>query len=116
MTGPASPRIEAFEAKIAVSARHRLAGYPRRAFAALERAHVLGQRDFSAHVRVHGWMLRVGWETGDSREVVGQLMRLALVPLGPLLPIGNTGGASVSAFAPMGIPPELKRLLQGRDR
>ncbi|WP_299160027.1 DUF3703 domain-containing protein [Accumulibacter sp.] len=116
MTGAASPRIEAFEAKIAVSARHRLAGYPRRAFAALERAHVLGQRDFSAHLRVHGWMLRVGWETGDSREVVGQLMRLALVPLGRLLPIGNTGGASVSAFAPMGIPPELKRLLQGRDR
>jgi len=115
MTGPASPRIEAFEAKIAVSARHRLAGYPRRAFAALEQAHVLGQRDFSAHLRVHGWMLRVGWETGDSREVVGQLMRLALVPLGRL-PIGNTGGASVSAFAPMGIPPELKRLLQGRDR
>lgn len=119
MTGPASPRIEAFEAKIAVSARHRLAGYPRRAFAALERAHVLGQRDFSAHLRVHGWMLRVGWETGDWRKVVGQLMRLALVPLGHLvgrLPIGNTGGANVSAFAPMTIPPDLKRLLQGRDR
>ena len=70
---------------------------------------------WSGHLRVHGWMLRVGWETGDSREVVGQLMRLALVSLGRL-PIGNTGGTSVSAFAPMGIPPELKRLLQGRDR
>lgn len=107
----------AFEAEMAVSARHRLA--PRRVFAALERADVLGQRDFSAHLRVHGWMLRVGWETGDWREVVGQLMRLALVPLGHLvgrLPIGNTGGANVSAFAPMAIPPDLKRLLQGRDR
>jgi hypothetical protein len=49
----------------------------------------------------------------------GHRLRLALVPLGHLvgcLPIGNTGGANVSAFAPMAIPRDLKRLLQDRDR
>jgi hypothetical protein len=30
--------------------------------------------------------------------------------------MGNTGGANVSAFKPMAIPPELKRLIEERDR
>ena len=49
----------------------------------------------------------------------GQLMRIALVPVGHLfgrLPVGNTGGANVSAFKPMAIPPELERLIEDRDR
>ena len=53
MTGAASPRIEAFEAKIAVSARHRLAGYPRRAFAALERAPARAWVDASGRLGMH---------------------------------------------------------------
>jgi hypothetical protein len=46
-------------------------------------------------------------------------MRIALVPVGHLLgrlPVGNTGGANVSAFKPMAIPPELERLFEDRDR
>lgn len=119
MTDATSPRIRAFDGEMAKAARHRLAGENRRAFAALERAHVLGQCDFVAHSRVHVWMLRIGWDEGDWREVVGQLMRLALVPLGHLsgrLPVGNTGGANVSAFEPMAIPPDLEQLLKDRDR
>jgi hypothetical protein len=119
MTSAASPRIQAFDAEMAKAAQCRLAGDNRLAFATLERAHVLGQRDFVAHLRVHGWMLRIGWDQGDGREVLGQLMRLALVPIGHLsgrLPVGNTGGANVSAFEPMAIPPDLKWLLQERDR
>lgn len=88
------------------------------AFAQLERAHVLGQTRFGPHLRVHLGMLRAGWMLRDGREVAGQLMRLALVPAGHLsgrLPIGNTGGANVSAFTPMPIPPELQRLIdEGR--
>ena len=56
---------------------------------------------------------------GDRREVAGQLMRIALVPVGHLigrLPVGNTGGANVSAFKPMVISPELERLIEERDR
>jgi hypothetical protein len=32
------------------------------------------------------------------------------------LPVGNTGGANVSAFKSMAIPPELERLIEDRDR
>lgn len=119
MTGAASSRIQAFEAEMAKAARYRIGGDNRLAFTALERAHVLGQRDFCAHLRVHGWMLRIGWDQGDWREVLGQLMRLALVPVGHLsgrLPVGNTSGANVSAFEPMATPPDLERLLQDRER
>ena len=64
-------------------------------------------------------MLLIGWSAGDRRQVMGQLMRIALVPVGHLagrLPVGNTGGANVSAFKPMAIPPELERLISDRDR
>ncbi len=95
------------------------AGDVKNAFAALERAHVLGQLDFVPHLRVHWQMLRVGWSAGDRCEVTGQLMRIALVPVGHLvgrLPVGNTGGVNVSAFKPMVIPPELERLIEDRAR
>ena len=89
------------------------------AFAQLERAHVLGQTRFVPHLRVHLRMLRVGWRQRDGREVLGQLLRIALVPVGHLtrrLPLGNTGGANVSAFRPMPVPPELQRLVDDRRR
>jgi hypothetical protein len=114
-----SSRIEAFEAAMTEAGQHRAVGDARSAFAALERAHVLGQLDFVPHLRVHWQMLRMGWSAGDWREVTGQVMRIALVPIGHLigrLPMGNTGGANVSAFKPMAIPPELKRLIEERDR
>lgn len=119
MTKTGSPRIEAFEAAMSEAARYRAAGDVKSAFAALERAHVLGQLDFVPHVRVHWQMLRAGWAAGDLHEVTGQLMRIALVPVGHLLgrlPVGNTGGANVSAFKPMAIAPELERLIEDRDR
>ena len=85
------------------------------AISSLSTAHILGQRTPALHWRVHVAMLRVGWARKDRREVAGQLMRLALVPVGHLsgrLPIGNPGHAGVSAFEPMEIPPELKALLE----
>lgn len=88
------------------------------AFSHLETAHVLGQRQLFWHVRVHAGMLRVGWARKDAREVIGQIWRLLLTPLGHLtgrLPMGNTGGANVSAFAPMPIPERLQTLLDSTD-
>lgn len=119
MTETGSRRIDAFETAMTEAAQHRAVGDLKSAFAALERAHVLGQLDFVPHVRVHWQMLRAGWAAGDRREVTGQLMRIVLVPVGHLvgrLPVGNTGGANVSAFQPMPIPPELERLIEERDR
>ena len=52
----------------------------------------------------------------DLREAGGQVLRLALVPLGHALarlPIGNTGRARVSALAPMAPQPHIKRLIDG---
>ena len=85
---------------------------------ALERAHVLGQNNMAPHLRVHLRTLHVGLTSRDWREVRGQVLRIALVPVGHLfgrLPRGNTGGANVSAFAPMAIPPAIERLLDNKE-
>jgi Protein of unknown function (DUF3703) len=114
-----SPRMLAFEAALAASTRRLADGDPAAAFASLERAHVLGQRNFGSHLLVHLRMLRIAWDLGDGREVRGQLLRIALTPIGHLfgrLPRGNTGASNVSAFAPMAIEPELERLLQDKER
>lgn len=70
----------------------------------LEAAHVLGQTRLGLHWRSHTAMLRYALQLRDGREVLGQLLRLALVPLGHLLqrlPIGNIGRAHVPALRPM---------------
>ena len=64
-------------------------------------------------------MLRISWARRDGREVRGQILRLLLIPLGHLtgrLPLGNTGGANVSAFRPMPIAPDLDAILQQDKR
>ncbi len=101
------------------NAKDRLkAGDTAAAFALLERAHVLGQRQLWPHWAVHIWMLRVALARSDVREVIGQLWRLFLTPFGHLtgrLPLGNTGGANVSAFAPMEISAELHAIMQAGE-
>ena len=77
-------------------------------------AHVAVQQQFSLHWRVHWQMLRFALETRDYREVAGQLLRLALVPLGHAvgrLPAGNTGRANVNAFRPMAVSDRNRALL-----
>lgn len=88
------------------------------AFGLLEEAHVLGQRYFFLHWRTHAWMLRAGIARRDMREVVGQIGRLLVTPCGHLtgrLPIGNTGGANVSAFASLPIPDHLQTILNYQE-
>jgi hypothetical protein len=117
MTHPL-PRIAAFDAALADSLQHFSRNDHAAALAALERAHVLGQRDFTRHLRVHWRMLCLAWRTSDGHEWRGQLWRLALTPLGHLtgrLPTGNTGGANVNAFRPMPVPPALAALLADGD-
>jgi hypothetical protein len=83
---------------------------PTVAWRSLERAHILAQPYLRAHASVHRRMLGYAIERGEWRECLGQLFRLALVPLGNAtgkLPLGNTGRANVSAFQPMPIPQDL---------
>jgi hypothetical protein len=82
----------------------------------LERAHVLSQPLALPHVQTHAAMFAAAVRSRDRAEVVGQLFRLVVAGPGSLTrryPVGNTGGANVSAFAPMPIPDDLRPLLAG---
>lgn len=80
----------------------------------LERAHILSQPMVVPHLRTHVAMLGAALRRHDRREVVGQLLRLVVAGPGSLTgryPVGNTGGADVSALAPMPIPEDLRPYL-----
>jgi hypothetical protein len=85
----------------------------------LERAHILSQPMVVAHLRTHVAMLGAGLRRHDRREVVGQLLRLVVAGPGSLtgrFPVGNTGGADVSALAPMPIPEDLRPYLTNEEQ
>ena len=83
-------------------------------WAHLERAHIISQPLAIAHVRTHLAMLSYGWRQRDRHEITGQLVRLLVAGPGSLIrryPLGNTGGANVSAVVPMPIPDDLTAVL-----
>jgi hypothetical protein len=91
------------------------AGKTEKAWRHLERAHIVAQGMLLPHIYSHWRMLVLAASTADFREMFGQLMRLALAPLGNLtgrLPIGNTGRSDVSAFVQMDIPADLQAILE----
>jgi Protein of unknown function (DUF3703) len=80
----------------------------------LERAHVLAQPSAREHVQTHWVMLVCGFRQRDIGEVLGQVIRLIVAAPASVLgvyPRGNTGRANVSAFRPMPMPEDLRRLL-----
>ncbi len=84
----------------------------------LERVHIVSQPYLGPHLASHGAMLRFAVRRRDIREVLGQLVRIILAPLGSLtgrLPMGNTGRSNVSAFAPMPVPADLAEALRQQD-
>ena len=83
--------------------------YPQ-CFEHLERAHILGQRNYITHVRNHYWMYKVAVKTTDLREALGQIVRI-IMSVGSLVgvvPIGNTGRARINPIKPMEIPRDLQ--------
>ncbi len=106
-------RARAFDHLLLMFAQERNAP-PLRRWLWLEAAHVLGQPSMALHWRSHTTMLRYAIQQRDLGEVQGQLLRLALVPLGhwlSRLPAGNVGRAYVSAFRPMAPDPALQALI-----
>lgn len=84
----------------------------------LERAHILSQPMALPHLRTHIAMAGFAVRRHDPREIAGQIVRLVLAAPGSVsgrYPVGNTGGAGVSAFRPMAIPDDLRALLEGPD-
>jgi len=104
------PHVEAeLDAAMACEAR----GKPFRAFAHLERAHILGQEATIEHVRTHWAMLRWALRQNNASEAFGQAWRILAATLKTWLwvPAGNTGGANVSGLRPMPVPADLQRLI-----
>ena len=84
----------------------------------LERAHILSQPRALLHIRTHLDMASYAVRQRDPQELAGQLFRLVVAGPGSLTgryPLGNTGGANVSAYEPMPIPDDLRHLLEGSD-
>ena len=80
-------------------------------WAHLERAHILSQPLPMAHVGTHLAMLAFAIRRHDRHEITGQLIRTIVAGPGSAVrryPLGNTGGANVSAVAPMPIPDDLR--------
>ncbi|KPF72329.1 hypothetical protein IP68_17600 [Blastomonas sp. AAP25] len=95
------------------------AGDDDRAWHHLERVHIVSQPYLGPHLASHGAMLGIAIRRRDWSEVLGQMVRITLAPLGSLtgrLPVGNTGRSNVSAFAPMPIPPDLAQELREQDK
>ena len=98
-------------ARAARSSRNRAAEWVH-----LERAHILSQPLAVAHVRTHLAMLSCAIRNRDPHEVAGQLVRTLVAGPGSAVgryPVGNTGGANVSAVTPMPIPDDLRDVLVG---
>lgn len=77
-------------------------------------AHVVGQHQPSLHFDSHKRMLVLARETRDWGEVLGQLLRIALLPFGHLLgkiPMGNIGRATVGVTKVMEPPEPVQRLI-----
>jgi hypothetical protein len=88
---------------------------PKVAWQHLERAHILSQPLAREHVRAHRAMLVAAVHRRDTKEILGQVFRFVVAGPGSMTgryPVGNTGGADVSAFAPMSVPDDLRELLE----
>lgn len=108
----------AFEQEWRAATVARQAGMLDQAFYHLERGHILSQRLTWVHVKCHLAMWRIGWRRRDAQEVIGQAARIVAALLFSRLwvPIGNTGGANVSALQSMPIPDDLNALLRAAER
>lgn len=77
-------------------------------------AHVVGQHDVRLHFDSHRRMLGLARHAQDWPEMFGQLLRIALLPLGHLLgriPFGNIGRSTVGVTQRMDPPEPVQRLI-----
>ena len=75
----------------------------------LENAHVLGQESTWWHVKVHVLMLLWAIRQRDTKECMGQIVRIfgaATKTAIGLVPAGNTGGSNISPFKKLPISPK----------
>ena len=111
-----APAILAFARNLSEGYRSLYAGQLDQAYAAFERAHVLGQTHTIRHACSHIAFLRWAIQARDWREAVGQLVRISASLLFTWLwmPLGNTGGARVGALRSMRVADDLRPFLENR--
>jgi hypothetical protein len=108
---------KAFDNEIDLARRCIAEGELNKAFAHLERAHIIGQAFVVLHARAHWWMLKVDILRKCPFAVLGQIVRIVLGIFGSaigVVPIGNTGGSNVGMFKRMPIESELQDIIAGR--
>jgi hypothetical protein len=85
------------------------------AWTALQRAHILGQRDAIAHTNAHWNMLKLAWRQRDFQEVAGQLLpTLLAIPLTLLFGQIRTprgGKANIDDSDKMSVPEDIQQIL-----
>jgi hypothetical protein len=76
-----------------------------------ENAHVLGQKHIIRHTISHYWMLIFGLKSKNSKEIIGQVVRIIASLLFTLIwvPKGNTGGSNVSPTQQIPVRKELQK-------
>lgn len=80
----------------------------------LERSHIVGQSYPIEHSYSHWLMLKFGFRQKDTKEVLGQIIRLLVGGWKSFInhvPLGNTGGASVPPLKRMPMPNDIEKLL-----
>ena len=85
------------------------------AWIALQRAHILGQRDAISHFIAHWNMLELAWKQRDFLEVAGQIMpTLLAIPLTFFLGITRAlrgGKANIDESEKMPIPEDIRQII-----
>ena len=80
----------------------------------LEHSHIIGQSYPIEHTYSHWLMLKFGFRQKDTKEVIGQIVRLFVGGWKSFInhvPLGNTGGANVPPLKRMPIPNDIEKLL-----
>ena len=106
------------EAELRSADEAEASGQTDKAFSYLERAHVLGQSSTVQHVKVHWRMFLWAVRNRSVRECAGQIFRIVGAATKTALgwvPAGNTGGANVSPFKAMPVPPDLGAKIQSAN-
>jgi hypothetical protein len=79
----------------------------------LIRAYIISQPNLRLHILFHSKMLRLASITSEFQEIIGQILRLMLAPLGHFLgitPWGNIGRATVSIISPNVLPSDISQM------
>lgn len=102
-----------FKAELEAYAVAYKAGDLTKAWAHLERAHIIGQRYPFAHTFVHWKMLQFGFGIKSGKEVIGQIPRLLVGGVKSFVgkvPVGNPGGANVPPMKPFPIAADIQEI------